>query len=176
MGGAVFGLGLLSPDGWEARFLHNGHLQGSSLQWLFLRPLTPIKPQSPPVFPRDPPRAEGRSDLDSYKSCFALGPSAHESLCMPSKSGVSVSPSPVWLLCTNPAGPQYQMLWGLLPATYLQVWEPDVGLRTLTPVESLCSSYFPVCGLPTWWVWDFLYYQRRTPPTILMWRLLWLWV
>ena len=43
------------------------------------------KPQSPPVFPRDPLRIAVRSDSDSYlwSLCFALGPSAHESLCVP---------------------------------------------------------------------------------------------
>ena len=69
----------------------------------------------------------------------ALGPSAHESPCAPFKNGVSISPSPMELLCTSPTGLQCQMLQGLfLPVPDPHTWEFDVGLRTLTPVgESL---------------------------------------
>ena len=83
-----------------------------------------------------------------WSLCFVLGPSAHESLCVPFKNGVSVSPSPVELLCTSPTGLQCQMLRGLfLPVPDPQAWGLDVGLRTLTPVgESLWNSYFPVLG------------------------------
>ena len=35
-----------------------------------------------------------------------LGPSAHTTLCVPSKSGVSVSPSPVEILQSNPVSLQ----------------------------------------------------------------------
>ena len=38
-----------------------------------------------------------------------------------------------------------------------QAGEPDVGLRTFTPVgELLWYNYFPVCGLPTWHIWDLI--------------------
>ena len=38
-----------------------------------------------------------------------------------------------------------------------QAREPDMGLRTITPVgEPLRYNYFPVCGLPTRWVWDLI--------------------
>ena len=80
---------------------------------------------------------------------MALGPSAHETLYVPFKSGVFVSPSLVELLHTSPAGLQCQMLQGLLLPTP-QAWEPDMGLVNLTPVgESLLYSYFLVCRLPT---------------------------
>ena len=50
-----------------------------------------------------------------------------------------------------------------------QAWELDVGLRTLTSVgEPLKYSYFPVCELPTWWVWGCLYHIISSP-TISMW-------
>ena len=39
-----------------------------------------------------------------------LGPDAHTTLCVPSKSGVSVSPSPVEVLQSNPASPQSLIL------------------------------------------------------------------
>ena len=47
------------------------------------------------------------------------------------------------------------MLWGLLlPMPDSQAGELDVELRSLTPWgETLQYTYFPVCGLPTWWVW-----------------------
>ena len=69
---------------------------------------------------------------------FSLGPGAHETLCTPSKSGVSVSPSPVKFLCSHPTGLQSQILLGfllLLPDP--QVGEPDVSLRTFNPVGEL---------------------------------------
>ena len=70
----------------------------------------------------------------------ALGPSAHENLCVPFKNGVSIYLSPVELLCTSPTGFQCQMIQGLfLPVPDPHTWEGfDVGPRTLTPVvESL---------------------------------------
>ena len=39
-----------------------------------------------------------------------LGPDAHTTLCVPSKSGVSVSPSPVEVLQSNPASLQSLIL------------------------------------------------------------------
>ena len=130
------------------------------------------KPQSPPLFPGDLPRTAGRSDPDSYGDAALPWDPVHvkESLSVPFKSGVSVSPSPVELLCTSPAGPQCQMLPGLL------LPRPDSpgvgtrrGLRTLTPVgEPLQYSSFPVCGLPTWWLWGCLYHTI-SPPLLSMW-------
>ena len=65
-----------------------------------------------------------------------MGSCAHETLYAPSKSGVSISPSPMELLHLSYAGLQSQMLWGLL-LTQCQTprMEPDVGLRTPTPVR-----------------------------------------
>jgi len=48
-----------------------------------------------------------------WRLCFALGPSACESLCVPFKNGVSVSPSPMEFLHTSPPGLQCQMLQGI---------------------------------------------------------------
>ena len=57
---------------------------------------------------------------------------------MPSKSGVSVSPSPVEILQSNPASLQSLIIWEiLLPVLEPQVGKPDVGLRTFTPVGGL---------------------------------------
>ena len=66
---------------------------------------------------------------------FPLGPGVPETLYAPSKSRVSVSPSPVEFLLSNPTGLQSQMVWGLLlPMPDPQAGESDVGLRTFTPV------------------------------------------
>ena len=77
---------------------------------------------------------------------------------MPPKSGVSVSPSPVEVLQSNPASLQSLILWEfllLLPEP--QVGKPDVELRTFTPVGGLlwykCS---PVCESPTQQLWDLI--------------------
>ena len=53
---------------------------------------------------------------------------------------------------SRPTGLQSQMLWGLLlPMPGPQAGEPNVELRTLTPVgEPLWYNYFPVCGSLTW--------------------------
>ena len=75
--------------------------------------LSPQQARVTPCFPRRsskncsqvPPRF-------LWSLCFALGPSACESLCVPFKNVVSISPSPVELLCTSPTGLQCQMLWG----------------------------------------------------------------
>ena len=105
-----------------------------------------------------------------------MGPSTHKTPCDPSRSEVSVSPSPVELLCSSPTGLQYQILWGhLLPMPYSQAGEADMRFRTLIPVgELLQYSYFPICGPPTHGCGDCLYHES-IPPTILMW-LLFLWV
>ena len=86
------------------------------------------------------------------------GPDAHTTLCVPSKSGVSVSPSPVEVLQSNPASLQSLILWEFpLPFSDPQAGKPDVGLRTFTPVGGLlwynCS---PVCESPTQQLWDLI--------------------
>ena len=57
---------------------------------------------------------------------------------MPSKSGVSVTPSPFEILQLNPTSFQCLILWEfLLPLLGPEVRKPDVGLRTFTPVGGL---------------------------------------
>ena len=95
-----------------------------------------------------------------WSLCFALGHSAHESLCAPLKNGVSIFPSSVELLHTSPTDLQHRMLWELfLPMIDPQACVLDMGFRILTPVgESLSYSYFQVCMLPTWQIWCYLYH------------------
>ena len=87
-----------------------------------------------------------------------LGPDVHTILCVPSNSGVSVSPSPVDVLQSNPASLQSLILLeSLLPLLDLHVGKPDVGLRTFTPVSGLVWYKFsPVCESPTQHLWDLI--------------------
>ena len=90
------------------------------------------------------PRASLGGSLKSTSGsdpCFfqiaasSLGARAREILCVLFMSEDFISPSPVGLLQLSTAGLQFQMLWGLVflvPEPW--AWEPDVGLRTLTPV------------------------------------------
>ena len=96
------------------------------------------KPQSPLLSQEAPKNSSQVRPRFLWRLPFALGLSARESLGALFKSGVSISPGPGELLHTSPTGPQRQMLWGrLLPMPGPQVWGPDVGLRTLTPVGEL---------------------------------------
>ena len=104
----------------------------------------------PPASTEDHPIPTGSYDPDSYEvTAFSPSLGVHEILCVPSKSRVSVSPSLVEFLWSNPANLQGHMLWGLLSLPDSQAGEPDVGLRILTPVrEPLWYNYFPVWGCP----------------------------
>ena len=105
-------------------------------QGLCLQCPSPTMSHSHPLFPRKSPKNHRRI-LPGFlwSLCFSQGPNVHESLCAPFKCGISASPSPVELLCTSPTGLQDRMLRGLfLPMPNPQVWEPYMGLRTLTPV------------------------------------------
>ena len=136
----LFALELISTDGWGQIFPKWSPPEKGMLMNIpksFASNVLP--PQQATFIPGGPPRPAVRFDPDSYGDCFALGPSAHESLCVPFKNDISVSLSPVELLCTSPTGLQCQMLQGLfLPVSDPHTGEFDVGLTALTPVgESL---------------------------------------
>ena len=132
-----------------------------------------LSPQWATVTPSFPRRSSKNCRQDwpkfQWNVCSTLGPSAHEILCTPFKSGVFVFPIPMELLHTSPAVPQCQMLWELFPVPDLQAWETDMGLRTLLWVSLYNISYFPFCGLPTWQVWGCFYHLLPPSPPILMW-------
>ena len=70
------------------------------------------EPQPPPATSGDTPKAASRSGSGFYEvTTFSLGPSAHETLCVPSKFGHSISPSLVEFQQSSHAGHQFQMLW-----------------------------------------------------------------
>lgn len=158
--GLLFGLVLLSTDEWGQIFpkwpLLEEQIQMIIPATFASNVLTPQWATVTPCFSRRSSKNCSQVwPIFPWSLCFALQPSAHESLCAPFKKWSSFHPSPMELLRTSPIGLQWQMLQGLLlPMPDLQVWGPDMELRTLTPVgESLWYSYFPVYGLPILHVW-----------------------
>ena len=110
-----------------------------------LPPPMSLSPQWAPAVPTSPgdlARPAGRSGPASYEvTVFALDPSEHKTLCVPSKCGVSFFPIPVEFLHLNPGDLQSQMLWRLLPISDPHMGEPDVRLRTLL-LENFCDVIF----------------------------------
>ena len=115
--GLLFHLGLLGTDEWGQIFPKWPPLEEHTLMNILVTFASNVLPPQQATVTLCFPRR-------SYKNCsqvrprflgrlhFALGPSTHESLCVPFKNGFSISPSPVELLHTSPTGLQCQMLWG----------------------------------------------------------------
>ena len=104
-----------------------------------------------PVFPGCPPRTAVRFDPDSYGDLSLPWDPVHVKFHVRLlRMGVSVSPSPAELLRTSPTGLQCQMLQVLfLTVPDPQAWGPDMGLRTLTSVVSVCDAVtFQSVGCP----------------------------
>ena len=174
MGEAVFPLVCCLAWGFSAlmggaRLFQNGHLPGSSCWWLFLGPLPPMscrhsEPQLPPAFPGDPPRPSGMSDPDFYGvPALPLDP-VHMKPCVCPPRVESLFLPVLWSICAQAllAFNAKCSRGVLLPIPGPQAGEPDMGLRSLTPVgEPLQYSCFPVCGLPTRQVWDLLISQKH---------------
>ena len=118
--------------------------------WLMLASLSPKWTTTTQPHPQgDPPSSIGRSGLGSYRvTACMLGPGAHEILCAPFKSEVSLSPSPWGPLKLSPAGLQSQMLWGLIFLCRTPgLKELNIGLRTLIPAEPLQFVGHPSEGM-----------------------------
>ena len=65
------------------------------------------------------------------RPCIALGLGVCEILCVPSKSGISISYSPLALLKVCPTGLQSQIFWGLIfPVHSSQGWGDQCGAQT----------------------------------------------
>ena len=143
----------------------NGRLWEGSHQGVLPRTsaasvLVPMVKQSQPPPLQETPQHQQVCLVQSPPGSLLLplGPNAHTILCAPSKSGVSVSPSPVKVLQSIPTWLQSLIAYEfLLPLPDPQVGKPDVGLRTFTPVGGLlwykCS---PVCESPTKQLWDLI--------------------
>ena len=127
---------------------------------------------------RDPPTLAGSF---ASASCGVTAPFlwvlVHARFCLCHPRLESVSPSPVEVLKSNPAGLPGQIPWGFpVPLSDPQAGEPDVGFRTFTTVGELLFYYCsPVYGSPYWQVWVWFYHDCA-PPTVLLWLLLCLWM
>ena len=107
----------------------------------------------------------------------AMDPDAHTMLCVPSKSGVSVSPSPVEVLQSNPAS--FQVWFSRNSASHCQT--PRLGSLTWGSEPSL--QWVDFCGLSvlqflshppsSYGIW---FHCDCAPPTISLWLLLCLWM
>lgn len=141
MGGAVippsflFGLRLLSPDGWGQVFL-----KWPPPEEFMLMIIPEAFSSKAPYFPsRSSKVCRQVWSRFLWNLCFALGPSAHESLCAHFKSRLSTSP--IELLCTRPIGSQCQMLQGLLlPMPDLRHGNLRWGSELSLPWVSLCNT------------------------------------
>ena len=137
--GLLFGLGLLSPDGWGQIFQKWSPLEEHTLMIIpetFASKVLSLQRVSHPLFSQEILQ-ELQTGLIriTLESLLCSGTLAHESLCAAFKSGVSISPIPLELLYASPTGLQCQMFWGLLvPMPDPKRWKPDVELGILTPV------------------------------------------
>ena len=98
-----------------AKFSQNGHLQRKAqllnIAESFASSVLPSQQATfTPVFPGGPPRTAVRCDPDSYEDFALPWDPVHVKVYAPFMNGVSISPSPVELLCTSPTGLQCQML------------------------------------------------------------------
>ena len=162
---------VLMPKCWSPGWL----MPMNTPQYLYHQCSCPhSEPQPPSASLGGPPRPSGRSGPGSYEvTAFSLGPSVHETLCVSSKRGVSLSPSPVEFLQSSPTGLQSWMLWGLLlPMPDPQAGEPDVGSELSLLWENFCDIIIlQFVGHPPGWYGIWLYCECA-PPTISLWFLL----
>ena len=165
----LFGLGLLSTDGWvqivpkcpppEKYMLMNIPKSFASNM------LPPQQATVSTCFPRRSSKNFRQvQPRFLWSLCFAMGPSAHESLCEPFKNGVSVSPSPMELRCTLAfnarfsRGPFSQCQ---IPRRGDLMWNSELLLLYV----SLCDTVtFQSVGFPTREAWGCLDCVI-TPPT-----------
>ena len=166
LGCLVWGNPELEPTGCLVGLIASGRAHANKYFWELLLPPVSLSPQLATATPHLCRRPSNTSryvwpSLLWGHYFFPLGPGGHETLCVPSKSRVSISPGPVEFLQSNPTAFQSQLLWELLlPLPDPQSGKPDMGLRTFTPVgEFLWYNCFPVCGLATRRVWDLILLQ-----------------
>ena len=126
--GLLFALGLLSADGWGQIFPkwpppEKGMLTNIPKSFASSAFPTQQATFTPSFLRRSSKNCHQVRPRFLWRCCFALGPSACESLSAPFKNGVSVSASLVELLSTSPTGLQCQMLWELfLPVPDPHMW------------------------------------------------------
>ena len=129
----LFGLGLFSADEWGQSFPKWPPLEEHMLiiPEICLQCPSPTMSHSHSLFSQEIPQ-ELQSGLTQIPLESLLCPETQRT-CLSQKE--STSPSLMELLSTSPVGSQCQILWRLLlPMPDSQEWEPDIGLRTLTPM------------------------------------------
>ena len=134
--GLLFGLGLLSADGWGQISPKcpppDKHLLMNIPKTFASNVLPPQQATFTPVFPGGPPRTAVRFDPDSYGASALPWDPVNLKACAPFKNVFSVSPSSVELLCTNPTGLQCQLLQGL----FFPMPDPQALYHIITPPTS----------------------------------------
>ena len=103
--GLLFGLGLLSADGWGQVFPKwpppEKHMLMDIPKSFASNVLPHNEPQSPPVFPGDPPRTAVRSDPYSYGAFALPWDPVHMKVCVSlSRTGSPFPPVP-WSSCAQ---------------------------------------------------------------------------
>ena len=129
------------------------------------------EPQPPPISPGDPLRPAGRSVPGSYGVTTLPWVPTHVKSCVCPPRLQSLSPPVLWSSCD-----QAQLAFkakcsrgSSSPLPDPQTGEPDMGLRTLTPLRELLRyDYFPVCGLPTCLAWDLIVLQMHPSYCLVM--------
>ena len=125
--------------------------------WCPCCPCPHCEPLLTPTSTGDPPRPADRSGPGSCAVTALPWVPVHVKPCVR-----FARVDPVWLLHSSPPGLQRHMLRGLfLLMPDPQAGEPDVGLTLTSVGEPLWYSYFPLCGLPVWWVWDLIILWKR---------------
>ena len=103
--GLLFGLGLLSPDGWDQIFPKRPPLEEFRLMVLpktFASNVVPLQwVTATTVFPGDPPRTTGRSDPDSYGVSALPWDPVHTKACVCLSRVVSLFPPVLWSSCAQ---------------------------------------------------------------------------
>ena len=168
--GLFFGLGLLSNDGWGQNFPkwpppEKGTLMNIPKSFAS-NILSPHKPQSPCVFPGDPPRTVVRFDPDSYgTSALSWDPCQCTWKCVHLSGMGSPFPPDLWSSCTQT--PLTFNAWcsrdsfsqSQIPRHGDLTWGSEFSLLW----SRLCDSYFLVCGLLTWRVWGCFHHVIASP-------------
>ena len=140
-------------------------------------PLSPTVSHNHPLLSQEkPPRPKGRSNPCSYEYLLSLAPTAHETLCAPSKSGVSVSPSPMEPLGTSP----FCLNADCARGSGAQCQTPSLGTCGEVQKSHFCGRasvmqlFFSLCvAHPVGMEWLM---SQKHPPATLMQLLLSLWV
>ena len=97
------------------------------------------------------PRSAGGSDPGTFQiTASSLGLGACEILCVPLKSGLSISYSPLALPKVSTTGFQSQTFWGLIflvQDPQARSWGAQCGVDLSLLGENLCNcNYAPICG------------------------------